>query len=210
MTITHHLDDATLMSFAAGALPAALAAVAASHVAMCERCRREVAAPERVGGALMAGLAPAALDRAEPRPPSGPRDVATRRAGEPGGELPGLVVGFVHGGLDGVAWRWLGPGVWDHALPIKGAGNLRLLKVAPGRHVPEHGHGGAELTLVLRGAFRDRTGRYLRGDVADLDAEVAHHPLIEGEGDCICLVGSEAPEQFHGLIARQWQRLRGF
>jgi RNA polymerase sigma-70 factor (ECF subfamily) len=35
MTITHHLDDATLMSFAAGALPAALSAVAAAHADMC-------------------------------------------------------------------------------------------------------------------------------------------------------------------------------
>ena len=33
MTITHHLDDATLMSFAAGSLPNALAALAAAHVA---------------------------------------------------------------------------------------------------------------------------------------------------------------------------------
>ena len=43
MTITHHLDDATLMSFAAGSLPAALSAVAAAHVAMCARCRHEIA-----------------------------------------------------------------------------------------------------------------------------------------------------------------------
>jgi anti-sigma factor ChrR (cupin superfamily) len=56
MTITHHLDDATLMSFAAGSLPAALSAVAAAHVAMCTRCRREVAGLERVGGALLAEL----------------------------------------------------------------------------------------------------------------------------------------------------------
>ena len=34
MTITHHLDDATLMSFAAGSLPNALAAIAAAHIAM--------------------------------------------------------------------------------------------------------------------------------------------------------------------------------
>ena len=66
MTITHHLDDATLMSFAAGSLPAALSAVAAAHVAMCTRCRREVAGLERVGGALLAELLPATLDRAEP------------------------------------------------------------------------------------------------------------------------------------------------
>ena len=66
MTITHHLDDATLMSFAAGSLPAALSAVAAAHVAMCTRCHRAVAGLERVGGALLAELLPATLDRAEP------------------------------------------------------------------------------------------------------------------------------------------------
>ena len=62
MTITHHLDDATLMSFAAGALPAALAAVAAAHADMCPRCRREIAAMERLGGAVMADLSPVAFD----------------------------------------------------------------------------------------------------------------------------------------------------
>ena len=74
MTITHHLDDATLMSFAAGALPAALAAVAASHAAMCPRCRHEIAALERVGGLLIAGLPPIDLARGEPPTPSGSRE----------------------------------------------------------------------------------------------------------------------------------------
>ena len=210
MTITHHLDDATLMSFAAGALPATLAAVAASHVAICHRCRREVAALERVGGLLVAGLPPVDMMRPEPPTPSGPRHRPLAPARAQDGEIPGPITGLVSGGLDAVAWRWLGPGVWDHTLPLAGAGKLRLLKVALGHHVPEHGHGGAELTLVLRGSFRDETGRYLRGDIADLDEEVAHHPLIDGDGDCVCMVASEAPEQFHGLVARQWQRLRGF
>ena len=85
---------------------------------------------------------------------------------------------------------------------------LALLKVAPGRNVPEHGHGGAEITLVLRGSFRDGTGRYHRGDVADLDETVAHQPIAEAGDDCICLVASEQPEQWRGLMARQWLRLR--
>ena len=82
MTITHHLDDATLMSFAAGALPDALSAVAAAHVAMCARCRREVASLERVGGALLAQLAPATLDRAEPPSPASPRRAHAAPAGK--------------------------------------------------------------------------------------------------------------------------------
>jgi putative transcriptional regulator len=212
MTITHHLDDATLMSFAAGSLPAALAAVAAAHVAMCPRCRREVAALERLGGALLAGLQPVDLVRDGPQspPPAGPPSQVRADVRIRSPEVPPPVAGLVGGSLDDVTWRWLAPGVWDRVLSIRGAGRLRLLKVAPGHNVPEHGHGGAELTLVLRGSFCDETGRYLRGDVSDLDQDTAHRPLIDGDEDCICLVASEAPEQFRGLLARQWQRLRRF
>ena len=75
--------------------------------------------------------------------------------------------------------------------------------------MPEHGHGGAELTLVLRGSFHDEMGRYLRGDVAELDETVAHQPVTDAGGDCICLVASEKPERLLGLFARHWQRVRG-
>ena len=216
MTITHHLDDATLMSFAAGALPAALSAVAAAHADMCPRCRREIAAMERLGGAVMADLSPVAFEHPEPAPPmplpAGARDLSPPRAAAlPEAEIPRPVEWLLSGGLDGVAWRWLGPGVWDHPLPLTGAGKLRLLKVAPGHRIPEHGHGGAELTLVLRGAFQDETGRYARGDVADLDETVEHQPIVTAAGgECICLIASETPERFHSLLARQWQRLRRF
>jgi putative transcriptional regulator len=214
MSIRHHLDDATLMSFAAGALPAALAAAAAAHADMCPRCRREIAALERLGEAALASLPPVALERPEPSSPA-PTASRVRHASHHAGaaadpEIPRPLAGLVGGGLDGVAWRWLGPGVWDHPLPLAGAGKLRLLKVAPGHGIPGHGHGGAELTLVLRGSFHDETGRYARGDVADLDESVEHQPVVPKDGgDCICLIASEAPERFQGLLARQWQRARG-
>jgi putative transcriptional regulator len=204
MTITHHLDDATLMSFSAGALPAALAAVAAAHVDACTRCRREMAALEQVGAALLSGLSPVALASGQPPLPSGPRQPR-----EPAVRASPLA-GLLGGDLEGVPWRWIGPGVWDHRLPLVGAGKLRLIKAGPGRSLPEHGHVGAEMTLVLRGSFRDEAGRYLRGDVAEADESMPHQPVNDAEGDCICLVGSEQPEQFSGLLARQWQRLRRF
>ncbi|HET6224108.1 MAG TPA: ChrR family anti-sigma-E factor, partial [Dongiaceae bacterium] len=186
------------------------AAVAAAHTAMCARCRREVAMLERIGEALMSELAPAPLERGEP-PTRTAAAMQHGRHRKPDGEdggLPWPVARLVTGGLDAVEWRWLGPGVRDRRLPLAGAGTLRLLRVAPRRNVPEHGHGGTELTLVLRGSFYDETGRYCRGDVSELDESVAHQPVTDSEGDCICLVASERPEQFRGLIARQWQRLR--
>jgi putative transcriptional regulator len=210
MTIRHHLDEATLMSFAAGSLPAALAAAAAAHVAMCARCRREVAMLESVGEALVAELAPQALARAEAPDPVGVVETGRRRKSVMAdGELPWPISQLVGGGgLDVVKWRWLGPGVWHHPLPIAGAGKLRLVKAAPRRAIPEHGHGGAELTLVLRGALRDVTGRYARGDVADLDETIEHKPVAEPGAECICLVASERPEEFRGRILRHLQRLR--
>jgi putative transcriptional regulator len=209
MTIRHHLDEATLMSFAAGALPAALAAAAAAHIAMCARCRREVAMLESVGEALVAELAPAALARPEAPDPGGVAATArVRRSGVGDGEIPWPISQLVGGGLDSVKWRWLGPGVWHQPLPISGAGKLRLVKAAPRRAIPEHGHGGAELTLVLRGALRDVTGRYSRGDVADLDETIEHKPIAEPGAACICLVASERPEEFRGRILRHLQRLR--
>jgi len=196
MTITHHLDDATLMSFAAGALPEGLAAVAAAHVALCRRCRREVAALDRVGAALVADLSPARLDRPEPAAP------ASSGRGARGHEPTDPLARLLGGGLDGIRWRWIGPGVWHCPLPLAGEGTLNLIKAAPGRAVPEHGHAGSELTLVLGGTLRDVTGIYARGDVADLDEEIAHQPFAGDEADCVCLVASEKPAQFRGLLAR--------
>jgi putative transcriptional regulator len=208
--ITHHLEGVTLMSFAAGALPAALSAVAAAHITMCERCRREVAAFERLGGVLIATLPPASLERSGLEVP----DVSVpprqrREASQAQGQVTLLLASLLDGELDAVRWRRLGLGVWHHRLPVKGSGALGVIKVAPGRSVPEHGHGGAELTLVLHGSFRDATGQYQTGDVADLDETIEHRPVADPGPDCVCLVASEAPARFHGLFARLIQPLHG-
>jgi putative transcriptional regulator len=212
MTITHHLDDATLMSFAAGSLPAALSAVAAAHVAMCPRCRREVAGLERVGGTLLGELLPAALERSEPPASPGTSIMEVTQPGKGDGtdrSVPKVLARLLDSGLDGIQWRRLGLGVWVHRLPLTGRGGLGLLKVAPGRMVPEHGHGGAELTLVLRGSFHDATGTYRPGDVADLDETIEHTPIADPGPECICLVASEKPARFRGLLARLLQPLHG-
>src|SRR5215813_9394332 len=212
MSITHPLNDATLMSFAAGALPAALSAVAAAHVAMCTRCRSELAVLECVGAALLTAIPAARMERAEPETASAPDPAAAQqpRQASPAPIPSATPLGrLLPGGLDAVRWRRLGLGIWHHRLPVKGSGALGLLKVAPGRIVPEHGHGGAELTLVLRGSFHDTTGRYRIGDVADLDETVEHEPVADPGPDCVCLVASEMRARFRGLIARLMQPLHG-
>jgi putative transcriptional regulator len=207
MTITHHLDDATMMSFAAGSLPSALAAVAAAHIAMCERCRREVAVHERLGAELMAEMVPAGMTRAVPPMPAPSFDADAPRKFS--GEVPGPLARLAGGSLDDIGWRWIGPGLWHKPLDPGGQGTLQLIKAGPGASVPEHSHGGGELTLILRGALIDETGTYRAGDVADLDVSVEHHPVADTIEGCICAIANEQPTRFRGLLARLMQRRHG-
>jgi putative transcriptional regulator len=211
-TIVHHPDDATLMSFAAGSLTEALSAVVAAHLDVCPDCRREHLLMVRMGGALLEALPSPSLDR--PAPVMALRrqeaDVAAS-AETPVGEaveIPRPLSRLLSSGLDQLPWRRLGVGVWHHRLPCSN-GDLRLLKVAAGRRMPEHGHGGSELTLMLRGSYTDATGTYRAGDVADLDDDIEHTPIADAETGCICLIASEKPAKFKGLIPRLVQPLTG-
>ena len=210
MTIHHHGDDATLMSYAAGSLPEALAAVLAAHLALCLRCRSEVAKLERIGASLFERLAPVPTIR--PAPLVSPAERAPpAAAAEPGGDVPAPLRPLIGPRLDDVPWRRLGLGIWHHRLPLSAGakGDLRLYKVAPGQKLPEHGHGGDELTLLLRGCYRDEMGEFRTGDLADLDEEIEHRPVADAREGCICLIGHVEPTRFKGLIARLLQPLTG-
>lgn len=209
MKITHHLDDATLMSCAAGSQPEALAAVVSAHLAVCPRCRAELKDHAMIGEALFESLSPVPVLRDAP--------VVTLRAGEDDVEesVPCDMPAALHAALSGrfgdVPWRRVSPGVWQCPIALsEGAkGDLRLLKVAPGTKLPEHGHGGSELTLILDGAYTDALGTFRRGDVADLGDDVEHRPIADLELGCICLAASDEKPRFTGLFARMLQPFAG-
>ena len=58
MNPRHHLDPATLVSHAAGALSPEMAAVADTHLEVCAHCRRQLADAEHVGGVLLSQQQP--------------------------------------------------------------------------------------------------------------------------------------------------------
>ena len=118
---------------------------------------------------------------------------------------------FVGASLDAISWKTVAPGVRKHAIGLssQSASSLYMLHIAPGKALPEHGHSGVEMTLVLSGAYRDELGRFGPGDIADLDEDVEHQPLVEPNEPCICLVATEAPTRFKGLFSRLLQPLVG-
>jgi putative transcriptional regulator len=75
--------------------------------------------------------------------------------------------------------------------------------------VPDHGHKGTELTLVLQGAFVDETDRFGVGDIEVANEDMHHTPIAEMGEDCICLSATDAPIAFHGLLPRIAGRLMG-
>ena len=83
------------------------------------------------------------------------------------------------------------------------------MRIAGGSRLPEHGHGGSEMTLILRGSYSDELGRFAAGDVADLDTDTEHQPVVDPGEDCICLVALEAPARFKGAFARLLQPFVG-
>jgi putative transcriptional regulator len=208
MTITHHLGADTLISFAAGTLPGALSAVAAAHIALCPHCRTELVWCERIGAALLEDL---------PAPPLATVEAAVHALPQPGAPNPARLGGnafnpilrLARDDFADVAWRRIGIGLWHRPLPLQGQGSLQLIKAAPGATVPEHSHGGGELTLILRGAMSDATGRYLTGDIADLDQDIEHTPVADAGAGCVCAVANEVPTRFRGLLARLLQPWHG-
>jgi putative transcriptional regulator len=108
-------------------------------------------------------------------------------------------------------WRKKAPGVAVYELPLSknAKGSLKLLSIASGMSMLEHGHGGEELTLVLQGAFKDKVGRFARGDIADLDEDTEHCPIIEEGETCICLFATEAPSHYKTWIGRLLQPFLG-
>lgn len=203
--IKHHIRSELLAAWVSGNLPAVFAVVVASHVALCEECQAATEAAQAIGGALLERLTPAdlsedALSRAlaaldQPAPPV----LAPRAAGI----FPAPVMQALGG--QPPKWRMLGGGIRQQILMANREGSLRLLYIPSGRKVPEHGHRGLELTLVLQGSFSDSAGHFGLGDVEDADGAVDHQPIAGAGEACICLAATDAPLRFHAMIPRLLQ-----
>jgi putative transcriptional regulator len=211
----HHLTDALLMGYSAGNLPEAFSLVVATHISMCDECRSRMASFDAVGGELLmaAGTSEmregsldavmAIIAGASPDPlPSPTRRNINRTFPEP-------LQSYVNCDIGDVKWRKIGGGVSQLVLSTSGDATVRLLHIPGGVAVPDHGHRGTELTLVLQGAFSDETDRFNVGDIEVANEDLDHQPVAEPGVDCICLAATDAPLKFSGLVPRIAQKFVG-
>lgn len=207
--IKHHLNDPLLISYAAGNLPEGFNLVVATHISMCDECRARLGAFEVVGGVILQDADPNGtnalpdvdFEATLARIASGPSE-EIRIAPKQQGDLPSALADYIGGSLDDVKWRAVGMGVRQAILPTSKGSSVRLLHIPAGTKLPDHGHRGTELTLVLRGAFRDEQDRFGPGDIEIATEEDEHTPIAEMDTDCICLSATDAPLKFNGLLQR--------
>lgn len=217
MSINHHPDDATLLSYAAGSLPESFDVLVSCHLQRCKRCRDRVNEAEQVGATLLEMEVPVLADGARERfmamldEEPLPLPVQNAEEGEDIGRraVPQVLKQMLEQGDTDLAWKRLVPGIQQIRLDTLDGG-LRLLKIAPGISIPLHSHGGSELTLVLQGSYSDELGRFMAGDVSDLGTDVEHQPITDGAEPCICLVATDAGLRFRGFLPKLLQPFTGF
>jgi len=207
--IRHHISDEILASYASGALAHPFSMVVAAHVSMCENCRAALAAHEVLGGAVLEdleveavspSLKDAVFDGLD-------RDVPLQPAPRRQGIYPGPIAEALKGKAP--VWRSVGLGAKQSILHKSKSGSIRLLYIPPGQAMPDHSHGGLEMTMVLQGSVIDEGETFGVGDVEIANEDVDHTP-VAGEGaPCICIAATDAPLRFSGLLPRLLQPVLG-
>jgi len=208
----HHPPPDALAAYSTGSADEAEALLAATHLALCPRCRVVVEGMESVGGGL--------LDR-EPAAPIGDRafEAVLRRLDAPESadppRLPPPPAGrddvpmplrALTGPIDAAPFRQVAPGIRRFDLPLSRPGRpVAILSLRPGLVVPPHRHSAVERGLVLRGGFTDEAGQFGRGDVSWRDTEEPepHRQRIDDGERCVVLMvddGAKIPITWGGKI----------
>ena len=209
--IKHHLNPEILMSYAAGNSSSSVSLIVASHITVCSKCRKEVSFYEDIGGKVLEESL-SVETKAETL------DIILSKLDGINSELISNTI------IENSSFKNI-PVVLQKMLPEgnsltenwkKGIGGIkyfnidmesvhkdshaRMLSIPPGKKLPNHGHEGQELTLVLEGGFSDENGYYNVGDVAIEDENNIHTPIADSEEGCLCLVVYEGNLKFKGVF----------
>ncbi|UCM24396.1 ChrR family anti-sigma-E factor [Ensifer adhaerens] len=218
MNIRHHVSDELLVGYASGTLEEGWRLAVATHLALCPNCRTRLTLMENTAGELLESMEPvpievSSFDRLKERlrtaeaPPSvSPKQPARGVKAVSPPTIPEPLRSYLGGDLAELKWKSLGRGAYH--IPIKLADRsttARLLRIPAGKPVPEHSHGGRELTLVLSGSFNDGELLFARGDIEEADTSVEHQPMATPGQDCICLAVTDAPLRFRSWFMRLLQ-----
>ena len=212
MKANHHPQDDLLLSYAAGSLSESWSLAVASHLSLCSECRKTLELAETVGGVFLEDIPNqqltsttlesvfARIDQPDIEPTAENSKTRFKPSVDGGSIFPTVLQKYIGDSVENVPWKSIGSGIRQHLIETPDDdGSVRLLRIKAGKTVPNHGHQGRELTLVLSGSYHDGVSTYGAGDMQDVDEEIVHKPIVDDGPDCICLVITDAP-----IIFKEW------
>lgn len=183
--------QALMLDYVAGSLPRGPALVVSAHLALQPKAREITRTFDAAGGMLLDAIEPVEIAQPawlEAETGRDYSDLALREIDD---------MAHVLSSLDEGRWRRNLAGMLT--MPLPGC-DAELLKLEAGRKVPEHGHSGLEVTLVLSGALDDGNQLYRRGDLLVHDEDSEHQPGAAKGGDCICLIAQTGNVRLKGPL----------
>ena len=209
MTQRHHPPEELLLDYASGSLNEAVSLVVSGHLHYCPECRGQVAVLEAIGGAMLEQIEPAPLSDSllsvvmERLDEVVPLTRLQTRHADADLDLPAVIPHYLGRRLRQLPWRRLGRMFEEASLiPSSRAVKLSLMRFQAGFVMPMHTHGGNEYTLVLAGGYSDAGEQFRPGDFDTRDATQEHQPVVDDDGECLCLVALDAPVKLTGALGR--------
>lgn len=216
MNVIHHPSSAWLLDYASGNASSLFEMILRAHVSVCPECQAEVAFAERLGGEFISSGSSLAgtltahdiCDRYEQLDDHLASESRADGLAVNGG-IEKFVENYLERGIDALRWKRLGRGLKLCRLGEEGGARMWMLHGQPGVVLPEHTHGGSELTLVLKGSYFCGSQIFHAGDIEDADENTEHQPVITRDAECICIAVTENNLRFNNWLPRLVQPFVG-
>lgn len=219
----YHPDENLLVEFVSGSLPIAQAVAIRAHLHFCTQCQQSVQRMEHVGAAMLDNLNPVALEESSfsnilsaidglQTPDVSPNNASNEKSVEAANngddvkddelhELPKVVSTLLT--RNQLKWHKVSRTLKNAPLTVgQKEFEVSLQRIKAGSSVPEHDHGGMEITVVLKGSFSDTQGIYQEGDFLVKQEGDIHQPISARNVDCLCLAVQESPVKLTGFLGK--------
>ncbi|GGE36693.1 transcriptional regulator [Marinicauda pacifica] len=205
------IDDGVLLDHASGAAPAAISVLALAQAEL----KPETAARIRLAEAAMAVFfeedAGAVFDPVVQTGVMARLEAPEPSVGEESSDssnVPRILVDRLADEGKAFAWKRRAGGRAEIRLQSLSEPGIDafLLRLDPGRSIPQHGHDDDEYTLVISGSFQDENGVYERGDVCTAGAGRVHRPVVVGDEPCVCFAVNMGRMRFSSPLVAAYDR----